>query len=173
MALPFSAPQIWPVWARPYVRRLIVAGPSEFWLSAPLPVLRERTSHQIGPEDDFLIVASDGVWEFIENDEAIRIVSDVRPPPAPEANRRRRARRAVTHSPRARYPLARARCARKVFDRGGTATAACTQLIARAAMQWKRFEGNDYRDDITAEVLYLQKVVGLLDSQPAPASSGT
>lgn len=40
-------------------------------------------------------------------------------------------------------------------------------------MQWKRFEGNDYRDDITAEVLYLQKVVGLLDSQPAPASSGT
>ena len=30
--------------------------------------------YKIKPEDQFLIIASDGVWEFIENDEIIEIV---------------------------------------------------------------------------------------------------
>ena len=30
--------------------------------------------HSICDHDKFLILASDGVWEFIENDEAVRIV---------------------------------------------------------------------------------------------------
>ena len=92
--------------------------------------------HDIGPDDEFLILASDGVWEFIENDEAVAIVSDV-------------------------------------FARGGTATAACMQLIARAAVQWKRFEGSQYRDDITAEVLFLRNVVTLLDSNALPAAAAS
>merc|ERR1712216_1005662 len=34
----------------------------------------EVTSHEVAPGDDFLILASDGVWEFIESQEAVDIV---------------------------------------------------------------------------------------------------
>jgi serine/threonine protein phosphatase PrpC len=33
--------------------------------------------HEIEPTDHFLILASDGVWEFIESDEAVRIVGAI------------------------------------------------------------------------------------------------
>ena len=34
----------------------------------------EVRTHEVQPEDAFLILASDGVWEFIDSDEAVRIV---------------------------------------------------------------------------------------------------
>ena len=35
------------------------------------------TSHTLAPEDDFLIIATDGVWEFISSEEAVQIISKV------------------------------------------------------------------------------------------------
>jgi len=45
---------------------------------APVGVIAEPvvTSHEIEDDDDFLILATDGVWEFIESSEAVRIVGE-------------------------------------------------------------------------------------------------
>jgi serine/threonine protein phosphatase PrpC len=45
---------------------------------APVGVIAEPvvTSHTIEENDDFLILATDGVWEFIDSDEAVRIVGE-------------------------------------------------------------------------------------------------
>ena len=81
----------------------------------------EVFSHVLRDEDKFIILASDGVWEFIDNEEAVRIV--------------------------------------EVFYRKGLpALDACRYLIAKAAVAWRRFEG-DYRDDITAIVVYVDMLV--------------
>ena len=40
------------------------------------------------------------------------------------------------------------------YDKGLPALDACRFLIAKAALCWRKFEG-DYRDDITAIVVYL------------------
>ena len=34
----------------------------------------EVTEHVIEPGDQFLLIASDGVWEFIDSEEAVQIV---------------------------------------------------------------------------------------------------
>lgn len=34
------------------------------------------TMHEIGKEDEFIILATDGVWEFIDNQDAVQIVSE-------------------------------------------------------------------------------------------------
>ena len=83
--------------------------------------------HTVQANDLFLILASDGVWEFIENDEAVQIVEHF-------------------HS------------------KGLPALDACRYLIAKAALCWRKFEG-DYRDDITAIVVYLQDVVPALEQE--------
>lgn len=75
-------------------------------------------SHEVGDADLFVILASDGVWEFIENDEAAQIVYNF-------------------------------------YKQGKPALDACRFLIAKAAVCWRLYEG-DYRDDITAIVVYLQ-----------------
>ena len=41
-----------------------------------------------------------------------------------------------------------------IFAKGWSAESACKQLIARAAVEWMKEEG-DYRDDITCIVVYL------------------
>ena len=45
---------------------------------APVGVIAEPvvTSHEIQEDDDFLILATDGVWEFIDSDEAVHIVGE-------------------------------------------------------------------------------------------------
>jgi len=80
------------------------------------------TSHEIQEEDDFLILASDGVWEFISSEEAVDIVG-------------------------------------KNISKGSTT--ACQLLIEAAAEKWHQEEG-DYRDDITALVVQLPKVLHYL-----------
>ncbi len=81
-------------------------------------------THVVGRDDLFLILASDGVWEFIDNQEAVQIVYDF-------------------------------------HQKGLPAIDACRYLIAKAAICWRRYEG-DYRDDITAIVVYLQDVAATL-----------
>lgn len=85
----------------------------------------EICMHTLQSTDLFLILASDGVWEFIDNDEAVAIVG-------------------------------------QFYDKGLPALDACRFLIAKAALCWRKFEG-DYRDDITAIVVYLGDVVTALE----------
>lgn len=91
------------------------------------------TFHDVEKNDDFLILASDGVWEFISSEEAVAIVGGN-------------------------------------LDKG--ATGACQALIEAAANKWHDEEG-DYRDDITALVVRLQKLWDspLTDHQPGKQSS--
>ena len=56
--------------------------------------------------------------------------------------------------------------------RGQTALDAARFLIARAAVEWKVNEGGDYRDDITAVVVYLG-AFALEGAAPAPGPAGT
>ena len=76
------------------------------------------TFHTLGKQDAFLILASDGVWEFMESQEAVEIVG-------------------------------------KYIEEG--AARACQALIEAAANKWHNEEG-DYRDDITALVIQIQKL---------------
>ena len=69
-------------------------------------------------EDAFLILASDGVWEFLTAQDAVDIVAPV-------------------------------------YARGGKAMDACKALIDRAKAEWLENEGDCYRDDITALVVFL------------------
>ena len=50
------------------------------------------------------------------------------------------------------------------LTRGLPALDACRYLIAKAALCWRNFEG-DYRDDITAIVVYLQDVATALEQE--------
>ena len=93
----------------------------------------EVISHQIDPTvDKCLILASDGVWEFITPAAAVEIVNTC-------------------------------------FEQNKTPEDACKLLIAHAAVQWKQHEG-DYRDDITATVLWLPEVVQQLQAGKGPPS---
>ena len=47
-----------------------------------------------------------------------------------------------------------------------TPTDACRYLIGSAALQWRQNEG-DYRDDITATILYLPDIVKQLIKEQA------
>ena len=78
------------------------------------------STHTLIAEDEFLIIATDGVWEFITSDEAVKIVSSC-------------------------------------FADGIDASSACEILIERAASLWREHEG-DYRDDITAVIVRLNKL---------------
>ena len=88
-------------------------------------------SHVVRAEDRFIILASDGVWEFIDNEEAVRIV-DV------------------------------------FYGKGLPAIDATRYLIAKAAVEWRKFEG-DYRDDITAVVVYLDLLIDHLTADALDA----
>jgi len=87
----------------------------------------EVFTHVVRDEDRFIILASDGVWEFIDNEEAVRSVE-------------------------------------VFYNKGLPALDACRYLIAKAAVSWRRFEG-DYRDDITAIVVYLDMVLEHLSAE--------
>ena len=56
-----------------------------------------------------------------------------------------------------------------VAEQGGSAAQACRTLIAHAALQWRKHEG-DYRDDITATVLWLPDVVRALSTASSAAT---
>lgn len=86
--------------------------------------------HVIDPaRDHVLIVASDGVWEFITPQQAVDLVMPLR-------------------------------------EQGKSANDAAKWLIANAAKRWRDIEG-DYRDDITAIVLWLPEVCTALSADQA------
>ena len=74
--------------------------------------------------DLYLILASDGVWEFLSPAQVVDIVH-------------------------------------KCSEQGMAPTEACRYLIGSAALEWRQNEG-DYRDDITATVLWLPDIVKAL-----------
>lgn len=41
-----------------------------FWLQVGVVAVPEVTEYSLTPQDEFLLLASDGVWEFIDNQEA-------------------------------------------------------------------------------------------------------
>jgi len=88
----------------------------------PVGVIAEPvvTQHSLTTQDEFMILATDGVWEFISSEEAVNIVG-------------------------------------KRLLKGEGSTKACQVLIEAAAAKWHEYEG-DYRDDITALVIQLDKL---------------
>ena len=106
------------------------------------------TIHEINEEEDeFIVIATDGVWEFISSEDAVEIVS------------------------KHLYDTAAAAAAAddddttaNTNDNGdeksnerpcGGASVACEALIKAASDKWHEHEG-DYRDDITAIVIRLK-----------------
>ena len=57
------------------------------------------------------------------------------------------------------------------YDKGLPALDACRFLIAKAALCWRKFEG-DYRDDITAMVVYLDDVLEKLAEEDPDTVDG-
>eukprot|EP00322_Chrysochromulina_rotalis_P011983 CAMPEP_0115874366 /NCGR_PEP_ID=MMETSP0287-20121206/24502_1 /TAXON_ID=412157 /ORGANISM="Chrysochromulina rotalis, Strain UIO044" /LENGTH=232 /DNA_ID=CAMNT_0003329511 /DNA_START=1 /DNA_END=695 /DNA_ORIENTATION=+ len=82
--------------------------------------------------DRFLVLASDGLWEFLSSESVVEIVGGF-------------------------------------LERGEPAIQAARFLIATAAFAWKAEEG-DYRDDITAVVVYLEETRAHMESSVAPRS---
>jgi len=90
------------------------------------------STRTIEPQDLFLILASDGVWEFIDSSEAVSIVA-------------------------------------RAQKLGMPASDAAHLLIMRAAIRWAQVEGN-YRDDITAMVVYLPETIATLRERERKSS---
>jgi serine/threonine protein phosphatase PrpC len=74
--------------------------------------------------DRFIVLASDGVWEFLSSADVVNIVGGF-------------------------------------LNRGEPAINAARFLIAKAAVAWAS-DGDDYRDDITAIVIFLDSLPGAL-----------
>jgi protein phosphatase 2C family protein 2/3 len=86
------------------------------------------TVHEVQEEDEFIILATDGVWEFMESEDAVEIVS--------------------------KYLY----CKNGGNGNGNNcASKACEALIKAAMAKWHEYEG-DYRDDITAIVVRLKDI---------------
>ncbi len=101
-----------------------------------------------GDRDSFIIVASDGVWEFISSQASLVRGSHQ---PSGEPSSHRHSHRHLTPPP------LQAAC--ELVAQYESATDACTALVQEAAACWKRFEGS-YRDDITAIVVFLPFLEG-------------
>ena len=108
---------------------------------APIGVLAEPviSTHTITPDDDFIILATDGVWEFLDSAQAVEIVGQQ----LHQHHQHNDSTTGVLH------------CA--------CATKACQALIEAAAKRWHEEEGS-YRDDITAIVVRLQELWDFTDS---------
>ena len=90
----------------------------------PTPTVTFRELNR--SRDQFIVLASDGVWEFLSTEHVVEVVGGF-------------------------------------LERGEPAIVAARFLIAKAALAWRCEEG-DYRDDITAIVLYIKDL-------PAPLLS--
>lgn len=85
--------------------------------------------HDIDTENDqFIIIATDGVWEFLSSQDAVDIVQTKL----------------------------------RENEESCCASSACQNLIEAAAAKWHQYEG-DYRDDITALIVRVDKLWGYMD----------
>ena len=94
----------------------------------------ETIVHQMSPDDSFMILASDGVWEFITNEESIALVKDCATPDVCPA------------------PL---HCLLRYFfcDAFGMQEAA-RKLVDESSARWR--EEEEVMDDITAIVVFFE-----------------
>lgn len=91
-------------------------GDRNFKEGGGLSAEAEVNHYDLGEDDAFIVIASDGVWEMMSNEEVTKLVE--------------------------KHTI------------GGTARDACEELINRATSEWATQEG-DYRDDITATIIFL------------------
>ncbi len=146
----------------------------------PDPEIKEFTLNPCkgkGDGDKFVVVASDGIWEFISSQQA-RALATIASPAARVAQLLRapvalprRTPRAASHArvtPADAYrPSALSACSRSVRRRRRLcgqacdvvhkhtdATAACAELVQMAEQRWREEEGS-YRDDITCICAFL------------------
>ena len=125
-------------------------------MTSPPPAAQiwQVVNREIDVNDDlFLIIASDGVWEFIDNERAVCIVEEC-------YSCGMTARQACSKLLAYSYSSTR-RPPPHVAP--SLLWQACGKLIAYSALEWKNYEGDDYRDDITAVVVYLPSVVATLE----------
>ena len=96
-----------------------------------IPTPEVRVQRVDAARDRFLILASDGIWEFLSSEYAVEAVGGF-------------------------------------LARGEPPTKAARFLIAKAAQAWADDCDGEYRDDITAIVVYLKGLPeGLTSSDPA------
>jgi len=96
-------------------------------ISCGMSALPEVQAHKLQEHDAFLIMASDGIWEFISPQDAVDLVAPI-------------------------------------YYKGGKTTEACEALIQLAVTEWIANDGDYYRDDITALVVYLPALLAELDA---------
>ena len=94
----------------------------------PHVLVVQITEYDLKSDDKYLIIATDGVWEFLESRDAATIGWEAMQTSQPGKGRGD-----------SKVPAL-------------SADAACTALIVASATKWQEFEG-DYRDDITAIVV--------------------
>ena len=132
----------------------------------PFPwLLWQVISHEVDTELDlYLIIASDGVWEFISNDQAVELVNSVfEQGKSAEEACKYAAMQPSCRQPSLTPPSRIVHVSLHLYDllifRTHTVSIRSHRwLIAKAAMEWRRHEG-DYRDDISATVMRLPDVV--------------
>jgi serine/threonine protein phosphatase PrpC len=105
--------------------------------------------------DDFIIVATDGVWEFLSSEDAVDIVGrHLYGETADDDNDDGKSR---GHDDD--YADRDEACSGGIGGGDWGASAACKALIKAASEKWHEHEG-DYRDDITAIVIRLKDLWG-------------
>ena len=95
----------------------------------------EITHHVLSPDDKYLVLGSDGIWEFLSSQQAAEVVHDVM------RGKLNPAAHSGSHPKRNSKEPARA-------------AEACRTLCELSSNEWQRNEG-DYRDDITGIVCRL------------------
>ena len=98
-----------------------------------------------GDGDKFVIVASDGIWEFISSQQVI-------------PQERPRVPNSLHGTSAEAIPLFFWQAC-DVVHRHSDATEACTELVRIAEERWREEEGS-YRDDITCAAKHLQALTG-------------
>ena len=112
----------------------------------------EVKSFDVTAEDAILVLASDGVWEFISNEEAISIVA--KHPNAQEGCVASLINEA-TLTPTLTLTLTLSLTLSLTLALALTLTlTSCVALIKESTERWRKEEGT-YRDDITAIVVHL------------------
>eukprot|EP00536_Pseudo-nitzschia_multiseries_P008264 jgi/Psemu1/257032/estExt_Genewise1Plus.C_2080024 len=142
----------------------------------PIGVIAEPvvTFHDVCPHnDEFLILATDGVWEFMSSEEAVKLVSEQLELAAQQQQQQKQKQQHKqqkccdndndnsntnnTNSNNSNNNSNNNNNNNHHHHEGG-ATRACRALIEAAAERWHAEEG-DYRDDITAMVIRLKHLL--------------
>lgn len=126
--------------------------------------------HSLQENDSFIILASDGVWEFVGDKLAVTIVDFARRKgldamKVPEKDHLcMRSHHLESSTVEWQSSTNLHECISLFVMNDVLAWQACKMLICQAAILWRQNEGQ-YRDDITAYVIYLKPVVARLQQE--------